>query len=427
MENSSEASSCLEHLDEVLDGLKSYEALAQMGPGNQDAWSDMSKSWRHVFIAAAFILGAVYLAIGILSTLLLVKKGSPRLKIRTFFAVYLNVSIMGFSRALLYCLDPFGMIGFIGGKFTGWLVVSRYLAVLGLPSFIASSTMIVFTLLKIMDVKRGKKWYEYWKYIIPISVTPYIIAILAESIAYASTYTAIVVGLLCESFFVLWGLTVCIAYLTAGLRLLKKLHKRNKEMTEAFENNTINNNQPTVMTKKQSKVYQKIMKITIGTTLTGLLYTITGAVATILAFLLLFQQCLGYMKRKSDPHVWLSLHIILRVLEINFSLLILYSVTDMSAIHSCIRRIKSRKTEEPPQKNERFNSHSLEYSSQQVGFEASMKLDKPKHGHPSEYQLRVIDNPRTAAANLASNSLGESLEATTTLELSSSYHHTQKH
>ncbi len=400
---------CLDHLENITKGLRSFEVLARLGPGDPRSWEEVTDIWRDVFTAAAVILGTVYLAIGLIAATLLIKKGSPRLKIRTFFAIYLNVSIMGFSRAVLYWLDPFGMIGFVGGKVVGWIVVSRYIAVLGFPSFIASSTMIVFTLLTIMDVKKGKKWYGYWRYVIIISLVPYAIAICAESLAYINTYTALVIGLVCETFFVVWGLTVCVAYLTAGLRLLKKLQARNREMTEVLEtsnsHHNIGSNQSNELTKKQSKVYRKIFKITFGTTITGILYTLVAAVGTILAFLFVFHQCMGFMERRASPAVWLFLHIAMRALEIVFSLTILYSVTDMTVFYACWTCKKNSQLEvEKPQRRgtEKFSMQNSDYFSQHQVEAEDVAMSKPNDTNQhKEYKLHVKEPSKTSVQEAA--------------------------
>ena len=425
-DNSTEILSCMEHILNITKGLRPHEVLANAGPGGDTRiWTELTRAWRDAFTAAAVILGLVYFTIGAISTALLVKKGSPRLQIRTFFAVYLSISIMGFSRALLYWLDPFGMMGFLGSKFSGWIVISRYLAVLGFPSLIASCTMIVFTLLKIMDVKRGKKWYEYWRYVILITVSPYVVAILAESLGYISTYTALIMGLICEAFFVLWGLSVCITYLTAGLSLLRKLEKSNREMTEILETD-IMNNQPNDLMRKQSKVYRKIFMITIGTATTGVLYTVLTAVNTILAFLFIFHQCMGFMNRRGNSTVWLFLHVAIRVIETVLAFFILYSVTDMSTVTSCLKRLRNcrkNSSEEQRRGKDKMTSHCSESCSQQVEAEATClanDLSSSAGKQPQQYKLHTQEPPASTAVTVIT-----SQDEVTSEELNSPSHISQ--
>ena len=69
-----------------------------------------------------------------------------QLSTRTFFAVYLSIAILGFSRGAFFVLDPFSILGFINNSFTRWVIVSRFLAILGFPSLVAACTLIILTL-----------------------------------------------------------------------------------------------------------------------------------------------------------------------------------------------------------------------------------------------------------------------------------------
>ena len=95
------------------------------------------------------VLGFVYLIVGIVSTTLMVKRDCIRLSTRTFF----------------------------NNSFTRWVIVSRFLAIMGFPSLVAACTLIILTLAKLVKANPGRQWYQRWRYVLTLMLIPYGIAI----------------------------------------------------------------------------------------------------------------------------------------------------------------------------------------------------------------------------------------------------------
>lgn len=327
----------------VLSESAPYEVLSLLSPRNETVWMDRTKAWSVAFNAHIAVLSAIYLVIGIVSVALIVKRDCTRLKVKTFLAVYLAMAILGFTRGTFLILDPFGITGFIATGFPQWVIVSRFLASFGFPSLVASYTLLIMTMFKLTgSTTAGKQWYQYYKYVIPIFVTPYVIVLSAEAIGHVVPYPGVLAVVVCHIFFSLWGIGTCITFLVAGRRLKNKIGEGRKLRTlrrnsasganiarsEAAASTTIYEN-------KQRKIIQdktrKIRIITYATAIVGLLYSLATAAKLSMAMVLLYHECLGLFAR-GNTAVWLFLQTFTRIVEITLAFVMLYSITDVPVV-----------------------------------------------------------------------------------------------
>ena len=335
------AENCAEYVEYFNRDRHPYETLSLLVPTNDVVWTDRSIAWTTLFILMIVLLAIFYATVGIVSVILLVRRDSLRLGTRTFFAVYLSMAILGFSRATLFALDPFGILGFISGWFPGWIVISRFLAAVGFPSLVASCTLIVATLFKLVNAKQEKQWYEKWSYVLPPLAIPYALALIAEAMGHISTYSAVFSGIVCETFFVFWGLFICISFLCAGTRLLKTLKNNHRKVTivsqdRVFTNHRLSNtsaNQFKMHDRKTKRIARKIIVITYGTATAGVLYSIASAGGVVIVLILIFMDCMGFVNMTNSA-LWLGIQFANFVTEIFFAGFILYSVTDISLLLS---------------------------------------------------------------------------------------------
>lgn len=340
--SNSTAKSCLEHIDYLNRDLHPYQTLSLLVPTDDGVWTERSKNWLILFKVMITLLALLYLTVGIVSAILLVRKDCLRLTTRTFFAVYLSMTILGFSRAALLVLDPFGILGYISDRFPAWIIVSRFLATGGFPSLVAACTLIVLTLVKLVKAGPGKQWYESWCYVLTLLAIPYVIALAAETLGHTGTYPAIFSGLLCEMLFVFWGLFICIAYLVAGTRLLNTLNKCHRNVTMLSENSLASHRSSNtsaefkIQDKKTKRIAQKIIVITFGTAAAGIIYAVVSAGAVVMLLLLNFMDCMGFVNQTNSA-AWLAVQFVSFITEIVFACLILYSITDVSLLVSFIK------------------------------------------------------------------------------------------
>lgn len=362
IDNSSNASqpaqTCEEYKSVITAGLQPYQIISFIVPLDDTIWTERDKAWTVCFIVYTAIMATIFLMLGIASMVLLVKKDCIRLPTKTFFAVYMSIIVLGFSRALWLGLDTFGLLGFIGDRFPGWLIVSRVFAVFGFPSLVASYTLMIFTLLKIAKAVPGKQWYHQWKYIIPIMLSPYIIAFLAQVISELAPYPGVITLLVCDSVFTLWGIIVCIAFLSAGNRLLRELRHRERKTIRVSA--TVNPNRENFAeemairhefaarehqrhTKKTRRTTRKITIITYGTAMFTILYSVLTTGGSVMLSLLLYHSCLGYQNQRGSSTAWLVVETCKRINEIILALVMLYSITDVTGVVKLMCRSCSMK------------------------------------------------------------------------------------
>lgn len=334
------AENCMEFVKYFNMDNHPYQTLSLLVPTDDVVWTDRSAAWQVLFIIMVTLLALFYTTVGIVSTILLVRRDCLRLSTRTFFAVYLSMAILGFSRATLFALDPYGILGFIGNSFPGWIVISRFLAAVGFPSLVASCTLIIATLVKLVNASHRKQWYERWSCVLPPLVIPYTIAVIAEALGHISTYSAVFSGIVCETFFVLWGLFICISFLCAGTRLLNTLKNSHRKVTilsqggfNDYRPSNTSADQFKMHDRKTKRIARKIIVITYGTATTGVLYSLASAGAVVMVLLLTFMDCMGFVNRTSSA-LWLGVQFANFVTELFFAGFILYSVTDISLLLS---------------------------------------------------------------------------------------------
>ena len=340
--------SCNDHKMNLTSGLQSYRIIALLTPVDSRLWTDRDAGWMAVFKVYIVLLGSIYLLLGLMSVVLLIKKDCVRLAAKTFFAVYSTIAILGFSRALLLALDPYNLLGFISERFPQWIIVSRILGSFGFPSLVASYTLMVLTLLKISNANPGKQWYHQWRFVVPIVILPYIIAVGAEVIGYTVEYPGLLAVIICDAFFSLWGVTICITYMIAGGRLMYRLKKTERKMVRMHSSSS--NRSPEEQSDFASQEYErhhkhnrrtlrKIAIITYGTVFVALLYSLFTIGNVIMVSLFLYDNCLSFMGIKGDSTAWLILHILTRTTETVLAVIMLYSITDIQGVVKFISRM----------------------------------------------------------------------------------------
>ncbi len=334
---STAAMSCDEYKQNLTSGLFPYEILVFLNPVDDEIWTERDDVWRSIFKVYIGLLGSIYLMLGLFSIAMLIKKDCVRLATKTFFAVYSTIAVLGFSRALLLALDPYDLLGYISESFPQWIIITRLLGSLGFPSLVASYTLMVFTLLKIAKANPGKQWYHKWRFVMPIVITPYVIAIGAEVIGYLAEYPGLLSVIICEMFFAVWGLTVLITYLIAGGRLMHQLRKRERNTVRISASGMATQNDFAAQEyqrhhRHNRRTARKIAIITYATVFMACLYSLLTFGNIIMVCLFFFQDCLAHMGVMGNSAVWLGLHISTRATEITLATIMLYSITDMSGV-----------------------------------------------------------------------------------------------
>ena len=335
--------SCSEH-KELFVG-PGYQVVYYSNPVNLSEtgnviWKQVSPIWNISLLVSIGLRIPTYLAIATLCVLLLVKNGG-RFHAKTFPVIYTCITVLGISRVLFLLFDPYGISGWIADRWFFWVICSRLLAVVGIPALTTSYTLIFLTLWKSSDMNASHHWYNKWKVIVSIIAVYFSIAVSAEIIANSvpDPTSAIVVIIVCEVFFSFWGLTMCVMYLIAGSRLIRTIKRQvmrsSKVSATDVKKNTMEYNK-NISKKAPVRVIRKILYITYGTAILGVLYSLVNA-GTLILKIYMVHLCFGF-HGQVDPIIWLCIEIISKVLEIALAINIIYSVTNTNRI---IKTVKS--------------------------------------------------------------------------------------
>ena len=304
--------------------------------------------WDAFFYTYIAILAPLFLALGIISTMLLIKRKCARLQTKLFFTIYTCIAILGYSRAVWLTLDPFGLVGFIGDSFPGWFIISRVIEPLGFPSLDTSYTLIIVALLKIRTRPR-EPWHYQWRLILPVGVSIYAIVLIAEVLSLTVPYPGVIAVVVCQYLLAAGGIIFCLLFFIVGNRLLRKLNRSENRSVRSSDAPTSAYNPNADIAKKfmakelqrhQAKTRRtkrKIVIITYATVVICIIYSLLTAARATLTTHLLFGSCLGYLGQRGSSAAWLVLEISQKITEVLLALVLLYSVTDLSSFSSCSR------------------------------------------------------------------------------------------
>ena len=333
----------------ITSGRLPWQILVFLTPTDRNFWEGRNQAWELAFKIYAGVFSFIYLLIGLMAVMLIIKKECIRLPAKTFFAVYTAIAILGFSRGIFLALDPFAIIGFIRNRFEQWIIVSRFLASFGFPSLVASYTLLFLTLLRITKTNPGTQWYQYWKFVIPVVVTPYVVALAAETIGHVASYPALLAVVICEGLFSLWGLLICVTFLFSGMRLLRELSTRERKTirrsASMSQRGTFARRESEQFTQQEferhhnriRRTTRKITIITYGTAVLGIVYSLVSVATLVMVCLFIFRDCIGFQGARANSVFWLVLQVTARTSEILLAMVMLYSITDASIIVNVIK------------------------------------------------------------------------------------------
>ena len=328
--------SCFEYIDNITSDKPTYKLLFYINPVNTPAWQERSAAWDYAFIAITALYSFIFFMIGMVSLVLLIKKDCWRLKTKTFLAIYTCLIVLGFSRGLFLSLDPYGILGWLADRFEKWTIITRVLVSLGFPSLTASYTLVFLSLYKAPAIDSTRHWHRHLWLVLVVALTPYVLALVAETVANVAPYPALSTTLACDAFFIVWGVCICVFYVFAGSRLLHKLkvnyaRSLSPRLERGASRGFISEEHSRRYYDKISGTFRKIGLITYFTAILGILYSVVSFANLALLASFAFYSCFGF-NGLGDPTPWLVLKAATYTLEIPLALVMLYSVTDFSSV-----------------------------------------------------------------------------------------------
>ena len=344
-----------------IQDLRVHQILGLASP-HEPYWEARTTAYYAFFYILLAVFGLLFLALGCGCLLLLWKRhATQRFKVRTFIAIDLALMILGFSRVVYFCLDPWGQSGYFTCR--GCVVFARLVAALGFPSLTASYTLVFITLWLSANMQIGRSWVQNLKILIPLCCVHYVIAITFEIIGSAATDTAptAIALVACEVIFSIWGFLVCFMFLFAGLRLLKTVKKSARSssivcrdspsMTRAelikkssFRHRGSGARQKSnlrLRTQLRDHHQRALRKVTIITYVTaglGMLYSCLNIVQLVIKLFILYKGCLGFLgNKKMQPAVWLTIRYCSFSMEILLAVLLTYAISDYTPVVKLIK------------------------------------------------------------------------------------------
>ena len=323
-------------------------------------WGHRSTAWFAFFYLMLIVFGIFFVCLGVMCVLLLWKRHlAQRFRVKTFIAIDLALMTLGFSRAVVFVLDPWGQSGYFTCR--GCIIVSRLIAALGFPSLTASYTLVFITLWLSAKIQLGPSCVQNLKLLVPLCFVHYVISILFEIIGSlpVSEHSTIFLLLGCEAVFTIWGFLVCFGFLFAGIRLLKAVKSSAKKSSMVCKDsptlrrqNLIENSRyqdcgsgvrprsetklklKSLLREHHKRAIRKVTLITYVTATLGMVYSIVGVVNLTLISIQLVGDCPGYISESNpnDPEVWLTLRYVVFTLEVMMAILLTYSISEYQPV-----------------------------------------------------------------------------------------------
>lgn len=342
---------------------RSILVLGMPNPCNWDSQVLDSSVWQGFvhFFSALFCL--LFLLFGIVSIYLIVKRHKiDRFMVKTTVAVLITLAILGFSRAALSVLFSVVLEGKCAGESAGLacLILVRLTGAFGFPSLTASYSLVFLTLVLASKIRIGPDCLQKPRLLIPLSLVHYVIAIVFEVIGLVSPGPAVIALVVCESFYTLWGIIVCVIYMVIGIRLIKQIRhairttslmvrRAQKQRFSFGRKGTKNGRSQVVKLTRDVKIHHQraLRKVTIITYFAaslGIIYSLINAAMLVYTIIALNKLCAVLNDGESNnPVTWLVLMCVLRTVELLLGILLLYCITDISPFVEWFKRPCSKK------------------------------------------------------------------------------------
>ena len=343
-----------------LNNVTPYEALGLTVPNDRENWEERTVVWYVFFDIMLALYGMLYCGLASFTLALLCKRRlTARFnKIPTFIAIDFALLTLAISRVVFFSLDPWGQNNYFTCQ--GCVIVSHLISALAFPSLTASYTLLFITLWSTAKIRFGPLWIQKLKILVPLCFFHYIVAIVIEIIASIPlpAIPIVIIIILCEVIFAVWGIGLCIAFMIAGVRLLHTI-KRSARTSSMVSRDSptvtrhdliINKEPPSVRYRQRTKsrseaqerhrrIVGKITRMTYFTASLAILYSLLILVNLVFLCLNLFDGCAGYIgNAKLSPERWLVIVFLQLTLELLLATQLSYSNTDYRPILSFLKQ-----------------------------------------------------------------------------------------
>ena len=338
------------------------QALGLVVP-NDENWNERTAAWYVTFDIMLVLFGLLNIGLAVFALMSLCKRRSTARfkKVRTFIAIDSALLTLGVSRALFVSLDPWGQNGYFTCQ--GCVIFSRLVSSLAFPSLTASYTLLFITLWVSAKMHLGSLMIQKLKVLVPLCFLHYIVAIVFEIIITLPLppYPIVILVIICEGIFSLWGIVLSITFMVAGVRLLHvvKVSARSSSMV-CRDSTKLSRHDPSKKQEekaapmrhrqridsrneaqeKHRRAVNKIARITYLTASLAIFYSALIIVNLVFLCLNLFDGCPGKIGNdKLSPELWLILRFLQLTIEQLLAALLSYSNTDYRAFKPFLKRV----------------------------------------------------------------------------------------
>ena len=344
-----------------------YELFRLVTPMDDPNWEERDIVYWVFFYLMVVIFVMLFFMLGVGSIVLIMKRHlAVRFKLRTFIAIDLALCTLGFSRVIFLIFNPWNQYGFCTHH--ACTAISRLLNALAFPSITASYTLVFITLWMSARIQLGPSNVQKVKILIPLCLIHYVVAIAFEIIGSLPLSTALpilILLMLCETVFSLWGFLVCFSFLFAGFRLLKTVEKSARQSSmicrdspsmtreQLVEKSKFSNRKSKeirqrsrstmklkhMLRERHQRAIRKITLLTYITVILGILYSAVSVANLIQVAISIFHGCPGYIRgMKQLPSVWLTFRYIFFTLEILLAVLLTYAINDSKPVVEFVKK-----------------------------------------------------------------------------------------
>lgn len=304
------------------------EALAEPGPDWPIAKKIWGFAWQLHWIGFGILFG--FLAVHCLVAIVMVniRKGFCRKPL--FLAINSLLFVLGTTRAVYMLLDPYESRE-NGVKDPEWLTLLLF--GIAFPCLTSAFCLIHLAFLEVTKIKIGPSRLQNVKFLSAIIIVHFVIVFTAESTASIKPELDALL-IVCQSFFILWGLLLSGSFIYSGCKVIKQVDKVHEQL-KAIEKNERLRSKP----KKKSST-TKVAKVTLASSFLG--FAVCG---------LQFYSMIGvygmYSKEvHPSPWPWLAFQSSFRLVELAMACTIVYSVMQPGERGKNSKRILSSSKED---------------------------------------------------------------------------------
>ncbi len=175
-------------------------------------WESARRAWSWGWYVHIYGLGSVYLLLALYAGLSMLEF-RRRLRIQQYILVInWTLLILGLSRALFLFIDAYESTGKLPTP------LSRVLYGIAFPCLTSSYSLIQLVFMRITKVNMGSSKLQNYRVLAAIITTHFTIVIVIDvTVAYRNNLKWLL--MLCQSFFITWGLILCFGFVYGGFKM----------------------------------------------------------------------------------------------------------------------------------------------------------------------------------------------------------------